>query len=264
MNNLQFARTLINIAVNLKTVYIVGAFGWALNDAMKQRAVNAYPYNKSNKHTFENLSADYFGFDCICLIKAVLWGFCGDSSKSYGGAVYQSNGVPDIDETEFFEKCKNISTDFKNIEIGELVWIPGHIGVYVGDGLVVECTHRWKNGVQLTALHNIATKDGYYGRMWSRHGKCTYIQYVSEIQPYNKYELVLPVIKKGDKGTLISSVQAMLIERGYTCGAWGADGDFGGATEKAVKAFQTDCGLSSTGVVDKDTINILLGGVSNV
>ena len=30
-------------------------------------------------------SADTFGFDCVCLIKGLLWGWCGDKSKTYEG-----------------------------------------------------------------------------------------------------------------------------------------------------------------------------------
>lgn len=41
-------------------------------------------------------SADTFGFDCVCLIKGVLWGWHGDKNAVYGGATYTSNGVPDI------------------------------------------------------------------------------------------------------------------------------------------------------------------------
>lgn len=47
--------------------------------------------------------------------------------------------------------CKNVSTDFSRIEVGEAVWMEGHIGVYIGDGLAVECTPCWDNKVQITA-----------------------------------------------------------------------------------------------------------------
>ena len=118
----------------------------------------------------------YFGFDCVCLIKSVLWGWEG-SSKTYGGATYASNGVPDIGADTMITKCSNISTDFSTIEIGEAVWIKGHIGVYVGDGLVVECTPAWENKVQFTALKNIGDKAGYHSRTWIKHGKLPYVEY---------------------------------------------------------------------------------------
>ena len=40
---------------------------------------------------------------------------------------------------------------------------------------------------------------------------------------------------------------------------WGADGDFGGETENAVKKFQADNGLEQNGTVDKATMGKLLG-----
>ena len=57
-------------------------------------------------------------FDCVCLIKGILWGWNADLSKKHGGAVYKSNGVPDYGDLRFFEQCKNISTDFTHIEPG--------------------------------------------------------------------------------------------------------------------------------------------------
>lgn len=52
---------------------------------------------------------------------------------------------------------------------------------------------------------------------------------------------------------LVKKLQQDLIALGYTLGSYGADGDFGAATEKAVKAFQADNGLDQTGVYDEPT-----------
>ena len=48
------------------------------------------------------------------------------------------------------------------------------------------------------------------------------------------------------------------MERGYDLGKWGADGDFGKQTEKAVKQFQKDWNMKQDGVVGKDTWSMLL------
>lgn len=74
---------------------------------------------------------------------------------TYGGAVYCSNGVPDVNADQMMNYCSNISNGFSNMKIDELVHMPGHIGIYIGDGLVVECTPIWKAGVQITAIGNI-------------------------------------------------------------------------------------------------------------
>lgn len=57
------------------------------------------------------------------------------------------------------------------------------------------------------------------------------------------------LIQKGDEGAEVKQLQENLIKLGYSCGSWGADGDFGNDTEKAVKKFQQDKGLEVDGVV---------------
>ena len=67
------------------------------------------------------------------------------------------------------------------------------------------------------------------------------------------------VLKKGDKGAQVKALQAILIGYGYSCGKWGADGDFGSATESAVRKYQSRNGLTLNGIVDTQVWNKLLG-----
>ena len=60
-------------------------------------------------------------------------------------------------------------------------------------------------------------------------------------------------IRKGSKGDLVKECQTMLQKLGYSLGSYGVDGDFGNATEKAVKAFQKDHKLTQDGVVGQKT-----------
>ena len=55
------------------------------------------------------------------------------------------------------------------------------------------------------------------------------------------------LLTNGCEGTDVKELQSDLIRLGYDCGRWGADGDFGDATELAVKAFQRDHGLTADG-----------------
>jgi hypothetical protein len=57
-----------------------------------------------------------------------------------------------------------------------------------------------------------------------------------------------PTLRKGSSGQYVTLLQTELINRGYSCGSSGADGKFGAATEKAVKAFQQDHGLTADGI----------------
>ncbi len=177
MNNKEFVAKIIDIAKNYKTLYIMGCFGAPLNAANKTKYLSNHSYNKkvARQEMIKSASEGTFGFDCVNLIKGVLWGWNGDKSKPYGGAKYGANGVPDIDADTMISKCSNVSTDFSRLEIGEAVWMPDHIGVYIGDGLAVECSPAWKNGVQITACN--CTKAGYNRRNWTKHGKMPYITY---------------------------------------------------------------------------------------
>ena len=49
-----------------------------------------------------------------------------------------------------------------------------------------------------------------------------------------------PTLRRGDSGAYVTLAQTKLIQKGYDCGSFGADGEFGAATEKAVRSFQRD------------------------
>ena len=83
-----------------------------------------------------------------------------------------------------------------------------------------------------------------------------------EEKPVTKTEVCtveVNVLRKGAKGDNVKALQILLIGRGYSCGSYGADGDFGNATYNAVKAYQKDKGLSVDGVCGPKTWNKLLG-----
>lgn len=243
------------LAMNHKTVYALGCFGWPMNEANQNRAINAYAYNRKAEREEKIRSAtdNTFAFDCVGMIKALLWGWNGDSTKTYGGAVYVSNGVSDKSANQTIALCCDVSTDFSGIQIGEVVWMKGHIGVYIGDGLAVECTPKWADGVQITAVHNIRKKKGYNGRVWTSHGKLPYISYD------NTYTLTVPVLRKGMSGRSVRALQLMLMGNGFDCGSSGADGIFGADTEKAVIACQKSEELTTDGVAGSKTVAFLLG-----
>lgn len=182
MKATELVKRLKDIAQNYKTLYVMGCFGAPLTGGNVARYCTNHSYNKAADRTaMIKAAADknppIYGFDCVCLIKGVLWGWNGDASKTYGGAGYAVNGVPDIGADTMITKCAGVTTDFSKIEVGEAVWCAGHIGVYIGDGLAVECTPRWANNVQITAVANMGKKSGYNARTWTKHGKLPYIEY---------------------------------------------------------------------------------------
>ena len=74
----------------------------------------------------------------------------------------------------------------------------------------------------------------------------------------------VPFLKRGAVGTAVESAQVLLIHRGYNCGGRTflgretPDGDFGPATEKAVRDFQTKAALDIDGIVGPLTWQALL------
>lgn len=262
----ELARKSQDVAKNYKTLYVMGCIGSPLNATNKERYCSNHSYNRQTVRTVKIKSAtdDTFGFDCCCFLKSLLWGWNGDTSKTYGGAVYKSNDVPDIDADSMIRKCSDVSTDFSKIEVGEVVWMSGHIGVYIGNGLAVECTPKWADCVQITAVHNIGTKAGYNGRTWTKHGKLPYVTYDTESKTETKEEstvtIELTVLRNGSKGEQVKTLQRLLLAMGYDLGSWGADGNFGAKTDAAVKAFQKARKIGVDGIVGKDTWSELLKG----
>lgn len=55
------------------------------------------------------------------------------------------------------------------------------------------------------------------------------------------------ILKNGMEGSDVKALQENLIGLGYSCGRWGADGEFGDATELAVIAFQRASGCDADG-----------------
>ncbi|RME77151.1 MAG: peptidoglycan-binding protein, partial [Planctomycetota bacterium] len=61
----------------------------------------------------------------------------------------------------------------------------------------------------------------------------------------------------GSEGEAVTRVQLALLDLGYDLGSAGADGQYGPAVQRAVRALQQDAGLEPTGVVDARTLERL-------
>lgn len=172
----------VDVAKNYRTLYVMGCFGAPMTAANKKRYTQNHEYNRAAARTkmINAATADTFGFDCVNLIKGILWGWEGDPAANYGGARYNTGGVPDVSADGMIRLCKGVTDNFRDIVPGAAVWLPGHIGLYVGDGLAVECTPKWANGVQITAVGNLGKKAGYNTRTWKKWGLLPYVSYKEE------------------------------------------------------------------------------------
>jgi len=180
VKNDAFIKKVLDIFANYKTVYMWGCFGQPVTDALVAEKTRQYPtfYTQGIQDKLRSLvGKGYFGFDCVNLIKAVAWGWSGDATKANGGAAYSTNGVQDVNADMMIKLCFKLTDDFKVIVPGCAVWMQGHIGVYIGDGKVVEATPSWDNRVQVTSLGNIGSVAGLHSRKWTMHGRLPFVEY---------------------------------------------------------------------------------------
>lgn len=103
--------------------------------------------------------------DCVGLIKGYLWSDTPTSKPKY-------NAKQDVSANGMYNACK-IKGNIKSIpdEPGVLVFMDGHVGVYIGNGYVIEARGH-KYGVVKTKLA---------GRGWARWGKCPWIKYAEVV-----------------------------------------------------------------------------------
>ena len=239
MTSKEFVQKLVNVS-NMKTYYIKGGFGLVLNASGKKRAIKQYKYNEDRADKINALDPATFGFDCCGLIKGIVWGFEGNLKKTYGGADYKCNGLDDVNEKGLFNICKNISDDMQNIKPGEFLYMPGHCGIYIGNGNVVESTPAGSCGVQVTDFNRVK---------WKAHGELPFIAYN---ESGHKITPVIPTmfLRQGSTGMNVYCLQKCL---NFLGASLETDGRFGPLTKKAVMDFQRNNGLVVDGIYGPHT-----------
>ena len=70
-----------------------------------------------------------------------------------------------------------------------------------------------------------------------------------------QYPVTLALLRRGDYGPQVVTMQAVLDAKGFACTA---DGEFGNETEKALKAFQQAVGLIDDGEYGGQSMNALM------
>lgn len=118
----------------------------------------------------------------------------------------------------------------------------GHVGLYIGDGWVIEAQGT-KAGVVKTKV--TASKWVEWGELKGVDYSGTEPAPAPDQQPEPAKK---PTIRKGNRNVYVKEMQTMLDRLGYSLGICGVDGDFGAATEKALKEFQRDHQLDQDGV----------------
>lgn len=167
-NNLDLAQWCRNAQKN-GWGYVYGGYGQLCTVAYLDQQAAAWPGANEAGGPMRTVGEKWLGkrvTDCIGLIKSYAWynpsdgsikpganGFSDCSASSIWGSVTESGEISSIPEVE-----------------GLGVWMPGHIGVYVGKGEVIEAMG--------TAYGVVKTKVA--GRGWHKWLRIPHIQYVKK------------------------------------------------------------------------------------
>lgn len=189
-----FCKLLLRVINEYRTVYMYGSNGQRPSESLLRTLKAKFPDGYSSAQIAfirTTYNKNYWAFDCSGFLRAVLWGWCGDDSKTYGGSCFGKGSIVpwhtsssmiascphDPKDTHY--NCRNLGGSCifpNNIVPGECVWTTGHIGAYIGNGQCAEATPHWTRGAQVTILANISSASGNR-RSWKRHGKLPYIDY---------------------------------------------------------------------------------------
>ena len=225
-------------------VYWYGTCGYKCTTSLYNTKAKQYPshYTSSRKSGYmADIKANKMCADCVGLIKSFFW----KNGDINGTNKYASNNCPDLSANGMIEYCEKTGPISTIPDIpGLVVWKSGHIGVYVGSGYTIEM-----RGFAYDCVKR-KVEDG----PWTKWGKLpkSMLTYI-EADDVDDGDEDHPMLMNGSEGDDVVTLQTDLIELGYDCGRWGADGDFGDATELAVKEFQKDHNLEVDGIVGEKT-----------
>lgn len=225
--------------------YIYGTYGQILTERLLLDRASTYP-SRIGPERVKYAREHYIGkrvSDCEGMIKNYLWADSPDTAPTY-------NASQDLSANGAFQAA-TVKGKIDTIpEVpGICVRYSGHVGVYIGNGEVVE-ERGFNYGCVKTRLKDRAWTD------WFEH---PWIDYKQE----DKCMVQLPILRKGMKDTngSVTSWQGLLQLYSYKDGDGNAikvDGSFGTKTEQATKNVQKKHGLPQTGVVDAATWQALI------
>ncbi len=149
--------------------YVWGTKGQILTSKQLESLVKQFPEDVGEQE--EYIRSHWLGkrtADCSGLIKAYSW--FDPETQSVGYAV---NGMPDINSRQMIDWCHEKGSMGTMPEIpGLLLWMEGHVGIYIGNGYAIEAMNT-RRGVVQTSIA---------GRGWERWGKLPCIDYIEDTE----------------------------------------------------------------------------------
>lgn len=182
-------------------------------------------------------------YDCSSAV-ITAWEQAGVPVKSKGAtytgnmlSVFKANGFQDV------TALVNRSTGAGLVRGDVLLNTVHHTAMYCGDGKEVEASINEK-GTAHGGKPGDQTGKEFLIRSYRNYPWTNVLRYTggNSIPVTDKNYLEM-----GDSGPAVKTMQLMLIKVGYSCGAAGADGDFGSNTDAALRKFQKDNSLAVDG-----------------
>lgn len=142
--------------------------------------------NKANAYRLGGIGRYENGvriFDCVGLIKCFIWHDYSSSNASYYGKT-----CPDKNETGFFNEAIEKGTIDTIPEIpGLMVYQPGHIGVYLGNGQVIEATAAFDKKIVITYFKGNHPDTSYKRTTWTHWFKMPYLTYDAQEETNDEF-----------------------------------------------------------------------------
>ena len=253
--------------------YWYGTVVYKCTENLRARKAKQYPahYGSSRAARYrDDIAKKKVCADCVGLIKGYQWTNGGQGviesigtdrtfSSKYGG-----HGCPDKSANGMFSYAKSKGCAWGTIDTlpevpGIALRFDGHVGVYIGGGYAVE-ERGFNYGCVKTKVSS---------RKWTHWYQLPFVDYGDAMftgggaakpdTPASEYTLGTRILKKGSKGTDVKALQEFLNRLGAELAV---DGEFGSATESAVKVFQQKHALEVDGKYGVKTHAALMRAVA--
>lgn len=236
-------------ALNEKWYYVNGTYGQNITPYVLQATANRLTrtytpeYIERTTRGRLDLEGNVFGkrgADCIGLIKAYMWWI--DDSKNPDYVATQDKNV-----SQTWEICtKKGVIDLQNKipeVIGLLVFKTGHVGIYIGNGKVIESKGA-SFGVVETNIEDTE---------WTGWAEYIYIDYNVEVPVLSVKPIRL--LSFGSVGADVQWVKEKMKALNYNVGE--INGNFDKVFDSAVRQLQDDNDIQVDGIVGKNTIKAI-------
>lgn len=220
--------------------YVMGATGWVCTQARLNAQAKQYPDYAAMIFTYGPKWIGKRCYDCAQLTRAAAaaggYRLVSGATSQWNQDIWEEKGsmatLPEKSEGLMLFRHDDTSGKKK------------HVAVCLGDGTIVEARgHAYgvvRRNIGQTSFTHWAKLKGLDENM--------------QTEPETDAgESLSPTLRKGDRGADVKTLQQLLLTKGMTLPQYGADGIFGGETQKAVIAFQKDWGLDADGVAGPKT-----------